>query len=148
VNPKYSVAIDRRVGRWIYPLHRRVYRLTGGLVGHRSMMGPMLMLTTTGRKTGEWRTTPLLYMPDGDDFVVVASNGGRDRAPAWVLNLQATPKAEVQVRRRKLAVAAEVLRGQAAAALRPRLAEHYSGWAYYQQLTDREIPVVRLVVVP
>lgn len=145
MNPKYTVALDRTIGRWIYPIHRRLYRLTGGLIGHRSPTGPMLLLTTTGRRSGEQRTTPLLYMPDGDNFVVVASNGGRDRPPAWLLNLEATPKAEVQVRRRKVPVKATVLRAEAAAALRPQLKEHYAGWDYYRQLTEREIPVVRLV---
>jgi deazaflavin-dependent oxidoreductase (nitroreductase family) len=145
VNPKYAVAFDRRFGRWFYPVHRRVYELSGGLIGRRSPMGPMLLLTTTGRRSGEPRTTPLLYMPDGDDYLVVGSNGGRDRPSAWVLNLEASPKAQVQVGRKKVQVAAEVLRGQAAAQLWPRLNEHYNGWAYYQQLTDRELPVVRLV---
>jgi deazaflavin-dependent oxidoreductase (nitroreductase family) len=144
VDPKRTVAFDRRFGRWFYPLHRRLYRLTGGLIGQRSAMGPMLLLTTTGRRTGERRTTPLLYMPDGDGYVVVGSNGGRDRPPAWLLNIEALPSAEVQVGRRRAAVAAEVLRGADAEGLWPRLAEHYPGWAYYRQLTDREIPVVRL----
>jgi deazaflavin-dependent oxidoreductase (nitroreductase family) len=145
VDPRRTLAFDRRFGRWFYPLHRRAYRLSGGLIGHRSPMGPMLLLTTTGRRSGEPRTTPLLYMPDGEDYLVVGSNGGRDRPPAWLLNLETLPAAEVQVRRKKTLVTAEVLRGDAAAAFWPRLTEHYEGWAYYQQLTDREIPVVRLV---
>jgi deazaflavin-dependent oxidoreductase (nitroreductase family) len=145
VNPKYTVAFDRRFGRWFYPVHRRIYIMSGGLVGHRSPMGPMLLLTTTGRRSGEPRTTPLLYMPDGDDYLVVGSNGGRDRPPAWLLNLEASPTAQVQVRRKKRPATAQVLRGEDAAALWPRLTEHYNGWAYYQQLTDRELPVVRLV---
>jgi deazaflavin-dependent oxidoreductase (nitroreductase family) len=144
MDPKHAVAFDRKVGRWFYRAHCRAYRLTGGLVGHRSSMGPMLLLTTTGRRTGERRTTPLLYMPDGDDFVVVGSNGGRDRPPAWLLNLEASPEAGIQVARRKAAVVAEVLRGADKDELWPRLTEHYQGWSYYQQLTDREIPVVRL----
>lgn len=148
VDPKYTVAFDRAVGRWIYPLHRRAYRLTGGLLGHCSMLGPMLLLTTTGRRTGERRTTPLLYMTDGDGYVVVASNGGRDRPPSWLLNLEASPQAEVQVRRVRTPVVAEVLRGPDAEPLWPHLNEHYSGWAYYQRLTDRELPVVRLTPAP
>jgi F420H(2)-dependent quinone reductase len=144
MDPKHAVAFDRKVGRWFYRVHCRAYRLTGGLVGHRSRMGPMLLLTTTGRRTGERRTTPLLYMPDDADFVVVGSNGGRDRPPAWLLNLEASPEAEIQVGRRKTAVVAEVLRGANKDEFWPRLTEHYQGWSYYQQLTDREIPVVRL----
>jgi deazaflavin-dependent oxidoreductase (nitroreductase family) len=144
VDPKYTVAFDRRFGRWFYPVHRRAYRLTGGLIGHKSALGPMLLLTTTGRRTGEQRTTPLLSMPDGEGWVVVGSNGGRDRPPAWLLNLEALPRAEVQVRRRRVPAVAEVLRSADAEALWPRLTAHYPGWAYYQQLTEREIPVVRL----
>jgi len=144
VKPKAAVAFDRKLGRRFYPMHRRVYQLTGGLIGHHSGMGPILLLTTTGRRSGAPRTTPLLYMPDGEDFVVVGSNGGRHQPPAWVLNLEADPSAAVQVRRRRFRADAEVLRGPAKDALWPRLAEHYDGWSYYQTLTDREIPVVRL----
>lgn len=144
VDPRYTVAFDRKLGRWSYRLHRRIYQLTGGLVGHHSSMGPMLLLTTVGRRTGERRTTPLLYMPDGDDFVVVGSNGGRDRPPAWLLNVEASLEAEIQVGRRKARVVVEVLRGTDKETIWPRLTEHYRGWDYYRQLTDREIPVVRL----
>ena len=144
VDPKYALAFDRRFGRWFYPFHRRVYQLSGGLIGHRSPMGRMLLLTTTGRRSGEPRTTPLLYMGDGNDYVVVASNGGRDQPPSWLLNLEATPAAEIQVRRRRFPVVAEVMRGAEAAALWPRLNARYNGWSYYQQQTDREIPVILL----
>jgi deazaflavin-dependent oxidoreductase (nitroreductase family) len=144
VDPRYTLAFDRRFGRWFYPAHRRVYQLSRGLIGHSSPMGPMLLLTTTGRRSAEPRTNPLLYMPDGKDYVVVASNGGRDRPPAWLLNLEATPVAVIQVRRTTSPVTAEILRGAEAAPLWPRLTEHYNGWSYYQQLTEREIPVVRL----
>jgi F420H(2)-dependent quinone reductase len=147
MNPRWSVAFDRKVGRWFYPMHRRLYEATDGRIGHRSPMGPMLLLTTTGRRSGQARTTPLLYMPDGDTPVVVGSNGGRPQAPAWLLNLEADPMAHVQVARRRWAVRAEVLRGESAAPLWPSLNAHYNGWSYYQQLTDRELPVVRLVSV-
>src|SRR5580704_6717425 len=109
MNPKHAVAFDRSVGPWFYRMHRHVYRATGGVVGHRSRVGPFLLLTTVGRRTGQRRTTPLLYMADGDALVVVASNGGRDRAPAWLLNLEAAPAADVQVGRRKVRMAAGVL---------------------------------------
>lgn len=145
VSPKITVAFDRTVGRWFYPLHRSLYRLTGGMIGHRSGLGPMLLITTTGRKSAQKRTTPLLYMPDGDDFVVVGSNGGRDAPPSWLLNLEADPRASVQVGRETKTVDAHVLRGPDKQAIWPRMLDHYSGWAYYQQLTEREIPVVRLV---
>jgi deazaflavin-dependent oxidoreductase (nitroreductase family) len=144
MNPKATVMFDRKIGRRFYPVHRRLYQMTGGLIGHRSGMGPILLLTTTGRRSGEPRTTPLLYMPDGVDFVVVGSNGGRDQPPAWLLNLEAGPAAAVQVRRHRFPATAEVLRGRAKAALWTRLTGHYDGWAHYQTLTHRDIPVVRL----
>ena len=147
MKPERAVAFDRRFGRTFYRWHARAYRLTGGLIGHHSGNGPMLLLTTTGRKSGQARTTPLLYMPDGDDYIVVGSNGGRPEPSAWVLNLEASPTAHIQVGRRKARATAQVLRGEAKAELWPRLCEHYEGWAHYQTLTDREIPVVRLTPV-
>jgi deazaflavin-dependent oxidoreductase (nitroreductase family) len=139
---KLSVQFDRTIGRRFYRIHRFVYRWTGGLIGHRSPAGPILLLTTVGRKTGHRSTTPLLYMPDGPRFVVVGSNGGRDGPPAWVLNLTATPAAEIQVGRRMLPIEAHILNGEEKAAMWPRLLEHYKGWGHYQQLTAREIRVV------
>src|SRR6266540_2171491 len=78
-------------------LHRGVYRLTGGKVGGKIGKAPVLLLTTTGRKSGRPRTTPLGYAPAGDGYAVSASKGGRPQHPLWYLNLQATPRAEVTV---------------------------------------------------
>jgi deazaflavin-dependent oxidoreductase (nitroreductase family) len=141
-----SLWFDRTVGRKLYPWHVRVYRLTRGAVGHRSAMGPMLLLTTTGRKSGQPRTTPLLYLPDGENFFVMGSNGARDADPQWLRNLEADPRATVQARRRVTPVTARVLRGDDRAAVWGRLTEFYAGWARYQQVTEREIPAVHLVV--
>jgi deazaflavin-dependent oxidoreductase (nitroreductase family) len=142
VRAELLVHFDRTIGRRFYRIHRFVYRWTGGLIGHRTPAGPILLLTTVGRKSGHRSTTPLLYMPDGPLFVVVGSNGGRDQPPAWVLNLAATPAAEIQVGRRRLPVEAHILTGEEKAAMWPRLLEHYKGWGHYQQLTAREIRVV------
>jgi F420H(2)-dependent quinone reductase len=141
---KLTVAFDRVAGRRSYRIHRALYRWTGGLIGHRTMAGPMLLLTTVGRKSGQRRTTPLLYMADGDRVVVVGSNGGRERPPAWLLNLTANPHVEVQVGRRKWAAESRVLGAEEAATMWPRLLEHYKGWSYYQRLTQRELKVVSL----
>ena len=139
-----AVLFDRLGGRWIYRVHRSVYELSRGRLGHRSPFGPLLLLTTVGRRTGKPRTTPLLYMPEGDDFLVVASNGGRDEAPDWLRNLEVSIDARVRVGREVHSVRADVLRGPSADVLWPRLAVHHVGWRVYQQLTEREIPVVRL----
>lgn len=142
---KLSVGFDRTVGRHFYRLHRFVYRWTGGLVGHHSPAGPMLLVTTVGRRSGLLRTTPLLYMPDGDRFVVVGSNGGRDQPPAWVLNLSATPRVELHVGRRTVPAEAHILTDEEKAQIWPRLLAHYKGWGHYQELTERPIPVVTFV---
>jgi deazaflavin-dependent oxidoreductase (nitroreductase family) len=139
---KLSVLFDRTIGRRLYRVHRFLYRLTGGIIGHRSLAGPMLLLTTVGRKSGQRRTTPLLYMADGPRFVVVGSNGGRPSAPAWVLNVMATPAVDLQVGRRKLHAEARLLAGEERAAMWPRLLTHYPSWGAYQELTERQIRVV------
>jgi deazaflavin-dependent oxidoreductase (nitroreductase family) len=144
---KFTVWFDRTVGRRSYRIHRFVYRWTGGLIGHRTPAGPMLLLSTVGRKSGQKRTNPLLYMPDGVNFVVVGSNGGRPQPPAWILNLTATPGVELQVGRRRFRAVAHVLSGEAKEVMWPRLLGHYSGWGSYQALTDREMKVVSLVPV-
>lgn len=144
MDPRVSVFIDRKFGQRVYRLHRWMYRVTGGLLGGASPMGPMLLLTTRGRRSGEPRTVPLLYMEDGERFVVVGSNGGRPEPPAWLLNLRANPEAEVQVGRRRHRVRAEILEGAAHGPLWDRLGQYYNGWAHYQTLTDRPIPAVVL----
>jgi deazaflavin-dependent oxidoreductase (nitroreductase family) len=147
VNPRTAVLIDRTIGPVVYRLHRWMYRMTGGLLGQSSSVGPMLLLTTTGRRSGQPRTVPLLYMEDGGRFVVVGSNGGRPAPPAWLVNLTAKPEGEVQVGRLHHRVRAEILHGPARGDLWTRLGQFYAGWAHYQTLTDRSIPVVVLTPV-
>jgi deazaflavin-dependent oxidoreductase (nitroreductase family) len=141
---RVTVWFDRTIGRHSYRVHRFIYRWSGGLIGHRTPAGPMLLLSTVGRKSGQQRVNPLLYMPDGSSFVVVGSNGGRPQPPAWVLNLAATPEVGVQVGRRKLRAEAHVLTEAEREAMWPRLLGHYKGWGHYQQLTERELRVVVL----
>ncbi len=143
-----TIFFDRHFGHWAYPVHRWLYEHTGGRIGGRSPMGPMLLLTTTGRKSAQPRTTPLLYVPEGPDFLVVASNGGRDQAPAWLANLTSRPEATVQVGPERVAVVAEILVGADKDAVWSTLMAQYRGWDEYQQLTTREIPAVRLRRAP
>ena len=144
VKPKNAVRFDRTLGPFFYKFHRWMYEASDGRFGATSPQGPMLLLSTVGRRSGQPRTTPLMYMRDGENFVVVGSNGGRPRPPAWFLNLEAEPKATVRVGRRRLGVVAELAGPEEKAELWPRLHEFYEGWAYYQTLTDRELPVVSL----
>jgi deazaflavin-dependent oxidoreductase (nitroreductase family) len=120
------------------------YRLTGGLIGGSIFGAPILLLTTTGRKSGARRTTPLLYLEEDGRYIVIASNGGNPNHPAWYLNLRAQPEAEAQVRSRTLPVRARVADEAERARLWPKVVEMYSGYADYQRSTTRRIPVVIL----
>jgi deazaflavin-dependent oxidoreductase (nitroreductase family) len=108
----------------------------------------VLLLATTGRKTGKPRTWPLGYITDGDNLIVVASNGGMEWPPAWWLNLQADPMATVQVGRLQRAVKAEQANAQERDRLWSRFTAALPVYAGYQQRTKREIPVAILRPVP
>jgi deazaflavin-dependent oxidoreductase (nitroreductase family) len=125
-------------------MHLFWYRLTGGVIGGSFAGMPFLLLTTTGRKSGRRRTTPLQYLEDGGNMVLAASNGGNPRHPAWWLNLERNPEAEVQVRNEKRRVTAEKAEGEERERLWGLLVEMYSGYGGYQRTTNREIPVVIL----
>lgn len=124
--------------------HTFIYRLSGGRIFGRISTGPVLLLTTIGRKTGKQRTTPLIYLQDGERLVIVGSAGGEHKHPTWVLNLLARPEALVQVGRRKLLMRAEIVEGAERARLWPQLTAMYDGFEQMQQATTRRIPVVVL----
>ena len=125
-------------------LHAALYRATGGRIGHSAGQITNLLLTTTGRRSGQPRTVPLAYLGDGERFVVVASNGGADRPPAWWVNLQAHPEATVQVGARVVPVVARAATPDEHAVLWPRLTAVNPFFAQYVQITSRRIPVVLL----
>lgn len=127
----------RLVGKLNVPL----YRLSGGRIGGRVGKGPVLLLTTTGRKSGQRRTAPVLYLADGDRFVAINTNAGNAKTPAWSLNLRADPDAEVEVRGKRVKVRARLAEGEERADLWRRHMEQYSGWDYYESKLDREIGV-------
>lgn len=130
--------------RALAALHARLYRASGGRLGGRIVGSPVFVLVTTGRRSGAERHTPLLYLPDGDDMVIVASNGGTASHPAWLLNLQADPHASAILGDRRMSVTAAEAAGDDKRRLWERLVQMYPGYAGYQRRTDREIPVVRL----
>ena len=105
---------------------------------------PVLLLTTTGRKTGRKRTVPLMYIRDDSDYIITASNNGADHHPAWWLNLQKTPQATVQIEVAKKSVTAESVSGKDRNRLWDKFVEEASFYGGYQSKTGREIPVVRL----
>jgi deazaflavin-dependent oxidoreductase (nitroreductase family) len=125
-------------------LHSFLYRLTGGRIGRRLVDNDMLLLTTTGRRSGESHTVPLLYLRDGDDLVVIASWGGRERNPEWFINLGADPTAKVQIAGDRFEVRASTADPERRARLWPLVLAAYDGYRIYQSRTSREIPVVIL----
>lgn len=129
-------------------VHAAIYRTTGGKVAGRIFKSPVLLLTTTGRKTGEERTTPLLYLADGANIIVVASNGGAPKHPAWLLNLRANPEATVEIGGHKLRVRAREAGPKEKERLWPKLVEMYGSYEDYRRRTEREIPVVLLKPIP
>jgi len=125
-------------------VHRRIYRLTGGKVGGRLGKLPVLLLTTTGRKTGRPRTQPLVYTQVGDGYAVIASKGGAAQHPLWYLNLREDPSAAVTVGRETRKVRARDAEGGERERLWRTLADLYPGYERYAQKTSRRIPVVVL----
>jgi deazaflavin-dependent oxidoreductase (nitroreductase family) len=127
-----------RINTWLY-------RLSGGKIGGRWTYGaPVMLLTFKGRKTGQMRTTPLLYVKDGGTVVTVASKGGSAKHPLWYLNLRANPDCEVEIGREKRRMRAHTADAQERQKYWPQLVKMYPDYATYQQRTAREIPVVVL----
>jgi len=130
--------------RMISGTHEFWYRLSGGLIGGRLGRLPILLLTTTGRTSGLKRTTPLVYLPDGKNMIIIGSNGGSDKHPEWWLNLRSQPNAEVQVGRDGRTVVAHKADGDERERLWREAVELYHGYDEYRRMTKREIPVVVL----
>ena len=135
---------SKSMTRMVTATHEFWYRLTGGFIGGRFGKAPILLLTTTGAKTGRRRTMPLLYYADGENLVIIASFGGSDHHPDWYVNLRKNPKVEVQVGRETKALIAETASAEERARLWPPVVEMYSQYADYQTRTKRQIPVVVL----
>jgi F420H(2)-dependent quinone reductase len=125
--------------------HELVYLATDGLIGHRFPgFPPVLLVDHVGAKSGIRRTTPLAYVEDGDDIVLVASKGGHPRNPAWFHNLRANPDTTVQIGSERRAVHARVADPDERARLWPKAVAAYAGYRGYQERTERQIPLVIL----
>lgn len=125
--------------------HVEKYRETEGEVGHEWQPGVLtLLLTTTGKRTGKARVTPLIYGEDGDDYVVIASKGGADEHPDWYVNLHADPRVEVQVADRVFSAEARTASSEEKDRLWPMMAEIWPDYDRYAERTDRDIPLVVL----
>jgi deazaflavin-dependent oxidoreductase (nitroreductase family) len=121
-----------------------LYRVSGGRLAGKMSGAPVLLLDHVGRKSGKHRTTPLLYLADGHDLVIVGSRGGSDATPAWWLNLQANPETTVQVGHERRRVRARETSAAEKARLWPELTAMYSDYDVYQTRTERELPVIVL----
>ncbi|MGC2654710.1 MAG: nitroreductase family deazaflavin-dependent oxidoreductase [Mycobacterium sp.] len=122
--------------------HIWVYRRTNGHLGSRLLWFPTALLTTTGRKSGEPRTTPTLYLRDGDRVILPASFGGRAENPVWYLNLKADPEVEVQIRGQHLRLVARDATDGERKRYWPPLIKMYPPYRGYREATDRVIPLV------
>jgi deazaflavin-dependent oxidoreductase (nitroreductase family) len=126
-------------------VYTAAYRATGGRIGHRlPNLPPTLLLEHVGAKSGTRRTSPLGYVPDGSNLIIVASKGGNPKHPAWFHNLRANPDVTIQIRSQRRAVHAHVASGGERTRLWPKVVAAYGGYAGYQRRTEREIPIVVL----
>ena len=124
--------------------HVQRYRETDGEVGHDWKGTQILLLTTKGRRSGEERTTPLIYQPWNGSYLVVASQGGRPEHPAWYLNLQEEPSVDVQVLDDRFAARARTAKPDEKPQMWRKMTETWPDYDSYQERTDREIPLVVL----
>ncbi len=124
--------------------HVDTYRATDGETGHDWKGAQVLLLTTTGRNSGEPRTTPLIYGRDGGNYMIVASKGGSDEPPAWYLNMEKNPTVEIQVKGERFEARARDAGPEEKPALWRLMTDQWPDYDEYQRNTEREIPVVVL----
>jgi deazaflavin-dependent oxidoreductase (nitroreductase family) len=134
---RFSNSLGTRGLRWTGRLNVPVYRLTRGRLANKVGEGPILLLTTTGRKSGRPRTAPVLYLARGDAMIVIDTNAGNDRRPAWSRNLEADPRAEVEIGRRKLKVTARIAQGDERDELWRACNDQYGGFDQYIEWLER-----------
>lgn len=118
-----------------------IYRLSRGRIFGYIGTAPVLLLTSTGRRSGQQRTAPVVFLADGDRYVVIGSNAGHQRTPAWSYNLQANPDAEIEIRSTRKLVRARVAEGEERAELWRKVNEMYEGFDDYDANTSRDIAV-------
>ncbi|MDV6270009.1 nitroreductase family deazaflavin-dependent oxidoreductase [Rhodococcus globerulus] len=135
--------------KWMSKANVAMYRATDGMLGSKWRVGsafprglPICLLTTTGRKSGEERISPLLFLEDDDNVILVASQGGLPKNPMWYLNVKADPVVTVQIKSRVQSMKARVATDEERARLWPKLVAMYADFDNYQAWTDRVIPVV------
>lgn len=145
---RFSHSLGARGLRWAGKLNVPVYRATGGHLMGKVNRAPVLLLTTTGRRSGQKRTAPVVYLEDDGRLSVINTNAGNVRVPAWSLNLDANPEAEVEVGRRRLAVRARAAEGEERAVLWRRHNRQYAGFDEYMEDLPDDRPVTVYVLDP
>lgn len=141
---RFSHSLGATGLRWMGKMNVPVYRASGGRAMGKVGRAPVLLLTTTGRKSGQKRTAPVVYLRDGENVVVINTNAGNGKVPAWSLNLKASPEAKVEVGRKRYPVRARIAEGEERAELWRRHNEQYGGFDFYETKLDREISVIVL----
>ncbi|MGY4709642.1 nitroreductase family deazaflavin-dependent oxidoreductase [Mycolicibacterium sp. CBM1] len=136
-------AMTKVIIKWMSRAQTALYKVSNGKIGGSFLEGaPVALLTTIGRKSGEPRVAPLLFLREGNRIVLVASQGGSDKHPLWYLNLKANPKVKVQIKDEVLSLTARDATEQERAEYWPKLVAMYSSFDDYQAWTDRVIPIV------
>jgi deazaflavin-dependent oxidoreductase (nitroreductase family) len=138
---RLSMAMPQSVFTATGKLNVRIYRFSRGRLWNKVGTAPVLLLTSIGRRSGERRTVPVVFLADGDRQIVIGSNAGHERTPAWSYNLRANPDAEVEIRGKRRPVRARVAAGEERAELWRKVNEMYEGFDSYDANTSREIAV-------
>ena len=131
--------LSLKIASWVHIL---IYRTTGGAIGNSVASIPVLLLTTAGRKTGKRRIVPLGYMEEGENYVLIGSNGGQDRHPDWIFNLRSDPRATIQVKKARLVVEAQIADSEETTRLWAELTQRAPIYLRYRGQTEREIPTL------
>jgi deazaflavin-dependent oxidoreductase (nitroreductase family) len=134
----------KRVLKLANGLHVALYRMSGGRVGNKIADLPVLLITTFGRKSGMPHTNPVVYIREGQDYLVSATNGGRDTDPGWYLNLKTRPKAKIEVGDTAFDVQATISESEERTRLYEKFKAASSNFVKYERGTRRMLPVIRL----
>ena len=139
-----STRPPKRLIRAVGALHRIAIVSTGGRFGRSLLDRPILLLTTTGRRSNKQRTQPLMYLQEADCYLVAASFGGHDEDPAWLTNIRTNPQATIVVEGREMPVLATIATPDERECLWPRFPALFAAYDKYQRATERQIPIVKL----